>query len=124
MAILSLYVAMAMTACGGNADTTEATETTEREESLEDNAQAKTEDETPTEEETAEFGVNSTSSYGVLQLLRDDMKPEWYGAEDFDEYNQFTGRFAYPELTQSDIFDSAVIYERTDYCQSINAWNF
>lgn len=157
MTILLLCVTMAMTACGGNAETTKDTETTATEESTEVETQTETEDETPTEEDTedaepepteepveeviqyefgevvehaleqdksADYGVNSTSSYDVAQFIKDG-QPEWTIDTDYSnpEYSEFTGRFAYPEITPSELFDSAIIRDRTDNSQDISVWN-
>lgn len=165
MAILPLCVAMTMTACGGNTDTTEVGETTATEENAEVDVQAEVpmEDEKPKEpgqtveeqedeatvtgdtnvesedseaeeyefnqlvsdavsqDKSADYGVNSTSSYDVSQFINGDGSTMW--DVNGKEYEEFSGRFAFPELSPSDIFDHAIIYYRTDSGQYISVWH-
>lgn len=167
MAVLPLCAAMAMTACGGNADTTEVKETAVTEESAEADTQAEVEaeastvDEKPiepgqTEEEpvdenaeddgsadnsdtldvsnmefmelygeaieqdkSADYGINSTSSYDLLQFIGEDGTVEWEYEFEGKEHSEFSGRFAYPTLVQGDVFPMALIENRTDADESV-----
>jgi len=67
MAILPLCVAMAMTACGGNADTAEVKETTVAEETAEADAQteAKAEEQAESEETDEYYEAGRRSLYGL-----------------------------------------------------------
>lgn len=165
--ILPLCAAMAMTACGGNADTTEVEETTVIEESMEADAQAEAEAPTMDEEaevveaevtvdeepEDVEEGYNPATQYEgkfymVSQDVLDNDKSEEYGIYsescfDLDQYldengslpmiydqddpilTTYSGRWAYPEVTQCDIFNNMLLktkvdmYERFDFSDKL-----
>lgn len=152
--ILPLCAAMAMTACGGNADTAEVNETTVIEESMEADAQAEAEaptmdeeaevveaevtvDEKPEEVEevynpadqyegkpyivtqdvldndkSEEYGIYSTSCFDLDQYLNED--GELPNLDDFDKWNEYTGRWAYPEITQCDMLKDIYLGYKSD----------
>ncbi len=66
------------------------------------------------QDKSAEYGVNSTSSYDVAQFLDDLGRTEWYGDTESEEYNFYTGRFAYPEVSACSLFDNISLSYRTD----------
>lgn len=166
--ILPLYVAIELTACGGNADTTKVEETTVIEESTEVDAQAEakasTEDEEAIEEsevveaevvdeepeeiieeynpaskyeglfysvndyvlecdKSDEYGIYSGSCFDLDQYLDEEGNvpgywPSYSDEEgyvfDSDERNYYTGRWAYPEIIQCDIFNDMCLLYKTD----------
>lgn len=149
--ILPLCVAMAMTACGGNAETAEAEETavtveTQAEAEAEEQEEAieseQTENEASADEESSEeiesgddgtvngdefpiieqavidndksdeYGVYSTSCFDLDEFLDEEgMLPGVYETTDWDEY---TGRWAYPEITPCKFFDGLRLTYRSD----------
>lgn len=154
MAILALCVAMAMAACGGNADTIEVKDAegdTQAEADAEDSAAGEesaeseqTEEEAPENEEpfreieigadgsvdgqefpvideavlsadkSEEYGVNSISCYDLDQYLDENgnLQPDIASAENF--YFEYSGRWAYPEITPCRFFGELVLTSRTD----------
>lgn len=161
-AILPVFVAMAMTACGGNADTEEVGETKAITENTEADAQAEADtgtiaadeeagaagEKTPEageafdeieigadgsvngqdfpvigsyvseQDKSADYGVNSISCYDLDEFLDEngEVPEEWTGY-DSKESNEYSGRWAYPEITPCRFFDDLTLISRTD-CSS------
>lgn len=155
MAILSVCVAVAMTACGGKADTKEVEETAVTEENeeaveatptIENEPEAVAETNEITEELTeeestepeysfmeitgnaitqdkaADYGINSTSCEDVWQFLDENNEIAWEYDYESTEHNEYSGRFAYPTLVQSNAVPNAIITQRTDAVQDVSAW--
>lgn len=155
MAILPVCVAVAMTACGGKADTKEVEETAvteENEEAVEATPTVENEPEAVaetneiteelTEEEStepeysfmeitgnaitqdkaADYGINSTSCEDVWQFLDENNEIAWGYDYESKEQNEYSGRFTYPTLVQSDAVPNAIITQRTDAVQYVNVW--
>ena len=125
MAIPLLCVAMAMTACGGNADTAEVKETTATEESAEAKADADTEDQEKAEEqarlEEAEgyYEAGRRSLYGLdgARIDMEDAHANFTKAEElgYTDANFYLGALAdwyrYPE---QDYEKARVYYEQCE----------
>lgn len=158
--ILPLCAVMAMTACGGNADTAEVEETTVIAESTEDDEQEETKTEASTVVEEAieesevveeeviveeepeepeitvvskyeglfysvsqdvldndksdEYGIYSESCFDLDQYLDEEGNVPGYWNFDSDESNYYTGRWAYPEIIQCNIFNDMCLFYKTD----------
>ena len=174
MAILPLCVAMAMTACGGNADTAEVKETTKveattaTEESAEAGTPAEAEDEASTGDEESvesdqtgedaseneesseeiengaddsavgqefpiidqavldqdkseEYGVNSISCYDLDQYLDENGDLQADISSDESYYEEYSGRWAYPEITPCRFFGELTMTSRVDQSSSYTA---
>ena len=164
-AIVPVCAAVMMTACGGNAGTTEAGEITAITENAEADVQAETEtgavmgykeaaaserieEEEPENEvfsgkielaadgsvngkdfpvvgsyaaeqdKSADYSVKSMSCLDLDEFLDEngETPAEWEGY-DSKESNEYSGRFAYPEITPCRFFDDLTLISRTD-CSS------
>lgn len=144
--ILSLCVAMALTACSGNAETTEVEETAvvadaqaeaEAEEQEEAVESEQTENEASADEESSEeiesgdefpiieqavidndksdeYGVYSTSCFDLDEFLDDNGELPGSGDWENTDWDTYTGRWAYPEITPCQFFDELTLSERSD----------
>lgn len=176
MAMLSVCVAMEMTACGKNAGTTEVEETVATEESVEADIQAEAEADAQTEGEaeastvdeegvepeqtgedaseneesseeiengaddsadgqefpiidqvvldqdkSEEYGVNSISCYDLDQYLDENGDLQADISSDESYYEEYSGRWAYPEITPCRFFGELTMTSRVDQSSSYTA---
>lgn len=75
-----------------------------------------------TQDKTADYGINSTSCEDIWQFLDDNNEIAWVYDYESKEQNEYSGRFAYPTLVQSDAVPNAIITQRTDAVQYVSAW--
>lgn len=77
-------------------------------------------DEALAQDKSADYGVYSTSSFDLDQFLDENGEtPEDWNWES-KEYSEFSGRFAYPDITQCELMDSVRIYNRTDCSEGLS----
>ena len=75
------------------------------------------------QDKSAEFGVYSKSSEDVYQFLNEDSSTQWQNDYEAKENEEYSGRFAYPVPIQGDVFENAIIWERTDSAEVIRFWD-